>query len=116
VARALLGTQSADFGRDQELLQVQSLLARIWHRNKNQHRGQKWWKWVSVLKRSMRDLVRLAAAGEESGSEVKVRNGGEGLSEAALARKRMERDRARREKREQVEEWTRDVVLGKCWL
>jgi hypothetical protein len=110
----LLGMASADSDHDQELLRVHSLLAQIWHRNKNQHRGQKWWKWVSILKRSVRDLVDRTGAVEESG--VGLKNGEKHLNEAALARKRMERDRARREQREQVEEWLREVVLAKCWL
>src|SRR5271163_410160 len=56
-------TKSTD---SEELLQVHSLLAQIWYRNKNQHRAQKWWKWVSVLKRAVRDLVELVVdVGEE---------------------------------------------------
>ena len=63
----------------------------------------------------MRDLVELVRPEEVSGTGPK--NGGEGASgEAALARKRMEQDRVRREKREQVAEWLKEVVLGKCWL
>src|SRR6266516_1030955 len=53
VPGANLNTTSAEPGRDGELLQVHSLLAQIWHRNKNQHRGQKWWKWLSVLRRGV---------------------------------------------------------------
>jgi hypothetical protein len=33
-----------------------------------------------------------------------------------MMRKRMELERARREQRGQVEEWLREVVLGRCWL
>jgi hypothetical protein len=70
---------------------------------------------VAVLKRCVRDLVELVGAGG-GGSRVKVKNGEEGLSEADMVRRRMERDRARRERREQVEGWLREVVLGRCWL
>ncbi|KLJ08908.1 hypothetical protein EMPG_15671 [Blastomyces silverae] len=30
----------------------------LYHRNKNQHRGTKWWKWLAMLKRSMSALLR----------------------------------------------------------
>ncbi|PYI10898.1 hypothetical protein BO78DRAFT_360301 [Aspergillus sclerotiicarbonarius CBS 121057] len=36
---------------------VHSILHLIFHRNKNQHRGTKWWKWLSILKR---DTLKLA--------------------------------------------------------
>jgi hypothetical protein len=113
--RTLLGTESADAEQSRELLQVQSLLARIWYRNRNQHRGQKWWKWMTILKGSVRDLVGLSQPGEEAiGLKVKSREGE--VSEAERLRKRMEGERVRREQRHRVEEWVREVVLGKCWL
>lgn len=40
----------------QEILAVHSLLHLIYHRNKNQHRRAKWWKWLSALKRTALDL------------------------------------------------------------
>jgi hypothetical protein len=60
-------------------------------------------------------LVGLAHPEEVSGASEK---GGkdDASGEATLMRKRMERDRGRREKREQVAGWLREVVLGKCWL
>ena len=114
VSKALTSIELADPDREQELLQVQSLLAQIWHRNKNQHRGQKWWRWVGVLKRSVRDLVQLA--GDDASGGSKKKGGEEEASEATLARKRMEREKVRREKRERVAAWVREVVLGRCWL
>ncbi|OJD22246.1 hypothetical protein ACJ73_06409 [Blastomyces percursus] len=30
----------------------------LYHRNKNQHRGTKWWKWLAMLRRSMSALLR----------------------------------------------------------
>jgi hypothetical protein len=98
------------------LLQVHSLLAQIWHRNKNQHRGQKWWKWLSVLKRGVRDSVELARPEDVRSARRKRRDEDAPSGEAARARMRMERDRVRRERREQVAGWLREVVLGKCWL
>ena len=69
---------------------------------------------MGALKRGVRDLVQLADDDAWSGSKKK--RGEEEASEATLARKRMEQERARREKRERVEAWVREVVLGRCWL
>ncbi|KAJ6149958.1 hypothetical protein N7471_001157 [Penicillium samsonianum] len=41
-----------------EILAVHSILHLIFHRNKNQHRRTKWWKWLSILKRATLDLAR----------------------------------------------------------
>jgi hypothetical protein len=98
----------------EELLQAHGLIAQIWHRNKNQHRGQKWWKWVAVLKRAVRDLVELTVVGERN--VPNEGGGGQKVGEAGMMRKRMELERARREQKGQVEGWLREVVLGRCWL
>ncbi|KAJ5302051.1 hypothetical protein PENANT_c008G00284 [Penicillium antarcticum] len=45
----------------QEILAIHSILHLIFHRNKNQHHGAKWWKWLSVLKRTTLDLARSGA-------------------------------------------------------
>ena len=116
VPSAHFTTTSAESGRDGELLQVHSLLAQIWHRNKNQHRGQEWWKWLSVLKRGVRDSVELARPEDVRPARRKRRDEDAPSGEAARARMRMERDRVKRERREQVAGWLREVVLGKCWL
>src|ERR1700722_8459283 len=74
-----------DAGRErEELLQVHDLIAQIWYRNKNQHRGQKWWKWVAVLKRAVRDLVELTLVGERN--LPKGERDGEEVGEAATMR------------------------------
>ncbi|CAP80097.1 Pc12g04700 [Penicillium rubens Wisconsin 54-1255] len=41
-----------------EILTVHSMLHLIFHRNKNQHRRTKWWKWLSILKRATLDFAR----------------------------------------------------------
>jgi len=33
------------------------ILHLVYHRNKNQHRLAKWWKWLSMLKRSVANLL-----------------------------------------------------------
>ncbi|KAJ5231316.1 uncharacterized protein N7469_005904 [Penicillium citrinum] len=38
---------------------VRSILHLIYHRNKNQHQGMKWWRWLSKLKRTVSDLVSM---------------------------------------------------------
>ncbi|KAL4877641.1 hypothetical protein BJY04DRAFT_197421 [Aspergillus karnatakaensis] len=40
-----------------ELLRIHSILHLIFHRNKNQHRGTDWWKWLSMLKRTVWNLA-----------------------------------------------------------
>jgi ribonuclease MRP protein subunit RMP1 len=42
----------------EEILAVHSMLHLIFHRNKNQHRRTKWWKWLSILKRATLDFAR----------------------------------------------------------
>lgn len=70
---------------------------------------------MAILKRSVRDLVGLARPSEkERGLKVKSPEGQ--VSEAERLRKKMEEERLRRGQRGTVEEWVREVVLGKCWL
>lgn len=48
---------------DKEVLSVHVMLHLIFHRNKNQHRRTKWWKWLSILKRATADLAQSLATG-----------------------------------------------------
>ncbi|KAJ5612391.1 hypothetical protein N7510_005585 [Penicillium lagena] len=41
-----------------EIRAVNSMLHLVFHRNKNQHQRAKWWKWLSVLKRTTLDLAQ----------------------------------------------------------
>ena len=70
---------------------------------------------MTILKGSVRDLVGLAQPSEEAIGLMMKSPEGE-VSEAERLRKRMEGERVRREQRHTVEEWVREVVLGKCWL
>ncbi|OJD12596.1 hypothetical protein AJ78_06839 [Emergomyces pasteurianus Ep9510] len=45
--------------RSPALKSIHTTLHLIYHRNKNQHRGAKWWKWLVMLKRSMGQLVKV---------------------------------------------------------
>ncbi|KAK2743085.1 hypothetical protein FQN55_007536 [Onygenales sp. PD_40] len=37
---------------------IHTSLHLLYHRNKNQHRNTKWWKWLSMLRRATADLTR----------------------------------------------------------
>ncbi|KAJ5099136.1 hypothetical protein N7532_006137 [Penicillium argentinense] len=41
----------------QEIRAVYSILHLLYHRNKNQHQRAKWWKWLSMLKRTASELA-----------------------------------------------------------
>ncbi|CAI7583434.1 unnamed protein product [Penicillium pancosmium] len=43
----------------QEIQSVRSVLHLIYHRNKNQHQKAKWWRWLSMLKRTVSVLASL---------------------------------------------------------
>jgi hypothetical protein len=76
--------------KDSDLHEVDRLLHLIYHRNKNQHRGQKWWKWVGMLRRSIGKL--LVFEGQDW--------------------------RKREEEREKTcrERWVREMILPGAWL
>lgn len=46
-----------------QIRDVYSMVHLIFHRNKNQHGKSKWWKWFSMLRRSI--LKLLAKPGEK---------------------------------------------------
>lgn len=50
----------------QKLLAIHTLLRLIHHRNKNQHRKSKWWKWLSTLNRTVWKLVQAVEAEQSS--------------------------------------------------
>ncbi|KAL3469389.1 hypothetical protein BJX99DRAFT_268278 [Aspergillus californicus] len=48
-----------------EILRIHSILHLVYHRNKNQHGRTKWWKWLSVLKRTVWNLaLSLGSSGK----------------------------------------------------
>lgn len=49
------------------LKEVYMTLHLVYHRNKNQHRNSKWWKWLSILKRS---TLKLAMDVEELDNDI----------------------------------------------
>ncbi|KAE8130966.1 hypothetical protein BDV38DRAFT_289140 [Aspergillus pseudotamarii] len=42
----------------EKIYTVHSMLKLVYHRNKNQHKKTKWWKWLSVLKHTTWNLAR----------------------------------------------------------
>ncbi|KAL4898459.1 hypothetical protein BDV59DRAFT_166888 [Aspergillus ambiguus] len=52
-----------------KIIRVHSMLHLIFHRNKNQHGGSKWWKWLSMLKRT---TLRLAESLQDGSPNSKT--------------------------------------------
>ncbi|KAL4782742.1 hypothetical protein BJX76DRAFT_278993 [Aspergillus varians] len=42
---------------EDELFRIHSMLHLIFHRNRNQHGRTKWWKWLSILKRTVWNIA-----------------------------------------------------------
>lgn len=101
-----------------ELEKINSLLGQIWHRNKNQHRVQKWWKWLGMLRKGVRRLVELEVEGGDGllGNSDAGKLGGGGGGGAEGMRRALERRREREMERERWEEWIREGLMGGGWL
>lgn len=52
--------------------QTSKLLELFHHRNKNQHRRAKWWKWVATLKRCVNKLVEELEASDQARSHSRM--------------------------------------------
>ncbi|KAL6231465.1 hypothetical protein BDW75DRAFT_44375 [Aspergillus navahoensis] len=48
-----------------ELFRIYSMLHLIFHRNRNQHGKTKWWKWLSILKRAVRNLAMSLSSSKQ---------------------------------------------------
>ena len=55
-----------------QLRQKQDVICLLYHRNKNQHRQAKWWKWLSMLKRSTEKLIRELEQSDSVRSTARV--------------------------------------------
>lgn len=74
------------------LRSTQQLLQLIAHRNRNQHRTQRWWKWFGMLRRSLKRLVEALEEWERERTERRGRvravfGGGDGAAHANTAGK-----------------------------
>ncbi|KAL4976196.1 hypothetical protein BDW66DRAFT_59310 [Aspergillus desertorum] len=50
---------------EDELFRIYSMLHLISHRNRNQHGRTKWWKWLSILKRAVRNLAMSLSSSKQ---------------------------------------------------
>lgn len=51
------GTEEKRVGQNPEMEQISNLLHLTFHRNKNQHRQARWWKWFAMLRRTVNKLL-----------------------------------------------------------
>ncbi|KAF7511363.1 hypothetical protein GJ744_004928 [Endocarpon pusillum] len=94
MSRSMLDTrtlaESDPTPRNSELREVDHQLHLIYRRNKNQHRLQKWWKWVGLLRRSIKKLLAFEGRGWIRREEEK--------------------------EKEHLERWVREVLIPGAWL
>ncbi|KAI1085721.1 hypothetical protein F5B20DRAFT_519445 [Whalleya microplaca] len=89
-----------------KLQPLRPVLARLNHRNKNQHRGAAWWGAFGLLRRHVDGLAgELDATAALSNTSAKGK-----------CKKRKREDDAREEKARGHVRWLRDVLVPKCYL
>ena len=81
------------------------LLNLIYHRNHNQHRHQKWWKWLGIFRRHMKVIVGLLEAEEQRRRDL--------LRGARPDGTEKEKDRVRLA---DSIGWMNRVGVERCWL
>lgn len=62
---------------DMEVTQLQAAthtLHLLYHRNKNQHRHSKWWKWFSMLKRCVSRLLHEVQIKDNARAQARVKH------------------------------------------
>ncbi|KAL4801734.1 hypothetical protein BDV18DRAFT_72992 [Aspergillus unguis] len=69
-----------------ELLHIHSMLHLIFHRNRNQHGRTKWWKWLSILKRTVWNLVISVQSSDAGASRSSAESYKRYLSDRILPR------------------------------
>ncbi|KAL4958824.1 uncharacterized protein BDV14DRAFT_24271 [Aspergillus stella-maris] len=70
---------------ENELLRIHSVLHLIFHRNRNQHGRTKWWKWLSILKRTVRELA-FSSSGDRGDSRSSAKHSRRYLADQILPR------------------------------
>ncbi|KAL4914290.1 hypothetical protein BDW62DRAFT_146988 [Aspergillus aurantiobrunneus] len=53
---------------EDELFRIHSILHLVFHRNRNQHGRTKWWKWLSILKRTVWSFAVSLSSGNRGDS------------------------------------------------
>ncbi|KAL4944742.1 hypothetical protein BDV06DRAFT_76119 [Aspergillus oleicola] len=71
---------------EDELLRIHSILHLIFHRNRNQHGRTKWWKWLSILKRTVWELAISSNPGDKGGSRSSAEHSRRYLANRILPR------------------------------
>ena len=89
-----------------QLQETLHLINLIYYRNKNQHRRQSWWKWLSIFRRNVKTSVALLEAEQERRRDLL-----NGVRRATAGAK--ERDR---ERLEQTVGWMKRIGVERCWL
>lgn len=54
------------------LQEASKLIYLLYHRNKNQHRHALWWKWLSMLQRSVAKLRRALERGNDEQASTRI--------------------------------------------
>jgi len=84
------------------------LLDKIFYRNRNQHRGQHWWKFLALLRKALRQLNAVETRIQQLLSS--------GVSTAEAVRSRLAREKLLREQKVETETWIREVLVPRCYL
>ena len=115
------------------------VLERIYHRNRNQHRNQHWWRALGLLKKYVRlwielevEIVRLRrprrisqggakndkrSGGHDAEDERKEKIGGSAmLEDADNVRRRLEKVAALEVRIQAMKVWIRDVIVPKAYV
>lgn len=50
------------------------LIHLVYHRNKNQHHHALWWKWLSMLQRSVAKVSRALEAGNDEQASTRIKH------------------------------------------
>lgn len=62
---------------DTEITQLQAATCTfhlLYHRNKNQHRHSRWWKWFAMLKRCVNKLLHEIQARDKLRAQARVKH------------------------------------------
>jgi ribonuclease MRP protein subunit RMP1 len=84
------------------------LLDKIFYRNRNQHRGQHWWKFLALLRKALRQLNAV-----ETRIQLLLSSG---VNTAEAVRARLAREKLLQEQKVEAEAWIREVLMPRCYL
>jgi hypothetical protein len=113
-------TEWKSHGELEQLRYYAELLQKLHVRHKNQHRGQVWFRSINQLRRSLRSLLETESElgllrGGTSDTVVGRGAEGEGLSQAAVVRRRLEKEKELELRRDELRVRVRGLVPV-CYL